>query len=715
VRGSFRRLGFPKIVRFRHGPLEDRRCTAMRNRELCEADPRLFAGLLIAQFENMTSVIYKRQPLIFPCVRALMIFAAACACIAEDAAATPNSLLSPLVKKMGAAVEVERSLATMRHVYSTDRWFTFPKFEETALYLKQRLEESGVISVEIGGAHADGKSQAGFWTMPLAWDAKAARLELISPEREVLCDYESIPASLGMWSASTPPGGTTAELVDQATTSWANVKGKLVLTEVNSAGLKYELVRNGALGAVNGFSENPALEDGRQWINAWGDNGWGFTKASTPLLSFSVTARQAKHLRELLKSGRVMLHATADTRYYEGRYPWVTGLLPGSDRGEEVLVLGHTSEQGAQDNATGVSAMVEAVHTIAQLVETGKLPRPRRSIRILLMPEMYGSLSYISANAERMRHTVAAMTVDTPAAPYDLAGTEYTFYMNPHVAMSYTDALMQRIAGTYLSPSRPWHWSEHMPGTDTYLGEPTIGVPTDWPYSGTGPVTHHNSEDKPEAVDPRSMRDLVTTIATYLYFNASAGEQQIPWLGQITFDHLEDEVRCSVEKGVDAWSAGDQAAGSYAIARVRYFADRGRDAIASVLRLAPAEHRVECRRKLDPLMKQLEEFCQMQVERLREAGIKEIPEKQIPGAAEIVVHRKRIGTIPLDDLARDQWEGYPSGAWDKLVTVALYWCDGKRNLAEVAHLTAMEMGPTDLDFVGYFRFLERHGYVEFTK
>jgi hypothetical protein len=79
------------------------------------------------------------------------------------------------------------------------------------------------------------------------------------------------------------------------------------------------------------------------------------------------------------------------------------------------------------------------------------------------------------------------------------------------------------------------------------------------------------------------------------------------------------------------------------------------------------------------------------------------------------VKRKRIGTLPLDDLPQDQWEGYPSGAWDKRVAIALYWCDGKRSLAQVIHLTNMELGPNKLDFVGYFRFLERRGYVEFKK
>jgi len=111
----------------------------------------------------------------------------------------------------------------------------------------------------------------------------------------------------------------------------------------------------------------------------------------------------------------------------------------------------------------------------------------------------------------------------------------------------------------------------------------------------------------------------------------------------------------------------------------------------------------------------LQAACDWQSARLRSAGA--IAERQPVNhdAEQMIVHRKRPGTLPLDDLSQDQWEGYPSGAWNKLVTVALYWCDGKRNLEQVIHLTKMEMGPSDFDFVGYFRFLQRHGYVDITK
>jgi hypothetical protein len=628
------------------------------------------------------------------------------------AAANPIAALTDTIRQ---EVDTKHGMETVTRVYSSDRWFTFPKFEETARYLKARLEQSGVKQVEIGGARADGKSQAGFWTMPMAWDAKAARLELIEPEHSLLCDYQAVPASLGMWSGSTPAGGITAEVVDIPRTRWLDVRGKLVLTDKNSSGYKFKLVKYGAVGAINGFSENPALPDGRQWINAWGDNGWGFIKTSTPLLSFSVTPRQAERLRQIMASGKkVMVHATADTRFYEGRYPWITGVLPGASSDEEVLVLGHTSEQGAQDNATGVAAMVESLATIGRLVEGGKLPRPQRGIRILLMPELYGSLSYISEHPQRMKQTVAAMTVDTPAASYDLAGTEYTFYMNPHVARSYTDALILQIAGTFFSSKRPWHISEHTTGTDSYLGEPAVGVPDVWVYSGTGIVTHHNSEDKPDTVDPRSLRDLIAVIATYLYFNAAAGEPQARWLAEIALDRNLEQIKSAAMDGVSGLLSNDSASGSYALARVSYFADCGEEAILSVLRLVPEKRRSEVRRSLDPVLSQVRGFRDLQIPRLRAAGAEQ-SEKPLTADDQIVVRRKRIGTIPLDDLPQDQWEWYPSGAWDKLVTVALYWCDGKRNLAQVRHLTEMEVGPTHFDFAGYFRFLEKHGYVEFAK
>jgi len=84
-----------------------------------------------------------------------------------------------------------------------------------------------------------------------------------------------------------------------------------------------------------------------------------------------------------------------------------------------------------------------------------------------------------------------------------------------------------------------------------------------------------------------------------------------------------------------------------------------------------------------------------------------------PEAEKIVVRRKRLGTITLDDLPVERREHYPAASFWGVPVSALYWCDGKRNLGEVIRLTNLEMGPQQFDFVGYFKFLEKHGYVEF--
>ena len=135
----------------------------------------------------------------------------------------------------------------------------------------------------------------------------------------------------------------------------------------------------------------------------------------------------------------------------------------------------------------------------------------------------------------------------------------------------------------------------------------------------------------------------------------------------------------------------------------------------SVLRVVPAGRREKVEQQMQPVLASVDTFRDLELARLRQAGAKPAAPKPMPEAENIIVRRKRMGTLPLDDLLQDKWEGYPSGAWDPVVTIALYWCDGKRNLAQVIHLSEMELGPTHFDFVGYFRFLERHGYVEFEK
>ena len=259
--------------------------------------------------------------------------------------------------------------------------------------------------------------------------------------------------------------------------------------------------------------------------------------------AFSISPREAALVRRLLAThGSVRVRAIVKSRYFQGVYPYVTGVIPGTGQ-EEVLTLGHNSEQGAEDNATGVSAMLEAAAPLNRLIASDRLPRLKRSIRILTMPEMYGSMHYIATHPDRMRRTIAGITVDPPAGPYEQALTDYTFSVDPQVASSYVDAFILKVAEDYF-PSidlgfhdycigkvgRPWHGHRYMAWSDGYLSDPAIGVADVAISSDSGVETHHNSEDTPNRIDPRSLRDLSVVDATFLYYLANAGEDEAAWL-----------------------------------------------------------------------------------------------------------------------------------------------------------------------------------------
>ena len=91
--------------------------------------------------------------------------------------AQPN--LQTVIEKVRSEYRSADAMRVMRDVYANDRYFTFPRFHATAEYLKTRMQQAGLTGVEIVEVPADGVTQAGYWTMPLAWDVKRARLEIL--------------------------------------------------------------------------------------------------------------------------------------------------------------------------------------------------------------------------------------------------------------------------------------------------------------------------------------------------------------------------------------------------------------------------------------------------------------------------------------------------------------------------------------------------------
>ena len=637
--------------------------------------------------------------------------------------APANGVVSKLLRTLLEETNPEQAERDVRAIWETDRWFTFPKFEETAKNVAAIMRRAGLEDVEIGSPPADGVTQGGFWTMPLAWDVKVGTLEIVEPavpaEQRMLADYQKVPASICMWSGPTPPGGVVTEVVLPGTgASTADLKGKLVLGSRSS---KRALAAAGALGIISDTTENRDLADERGWVNSFGDNGWSFTKGNAPLVCFSITPRGSQILRGLLAKGPVKVRANVDSRHYTGVYPYVTGVIRGADgaNGEEVLSLGHLFEQGAHDNSTGVASIIGAAETLNRLIKAGKLPRPKRSIRVLGMGECYGTNYYLEHNKDRVKRTIAAMCIDSPAGLQHLAGTEHTWILNPHSAKSYVDALALRLAEEYYPlVGRPWLSIEHRSSTDNYLGDPSIGIPTVMPRGGYGVLAHHNSHDTPATVDPKSLRDLMVMNAAYTYFLAAAGPAEMRWMAEVALNRGFHQMTAASAKLLDEIAVAGTAEElgrllHQSTERMDYSLDRESQSVRSawdlkegLADLAAFEGQQKAR---------LARAVRDRAATLSVGPIQPIAPPRNAEAERIVVRRKRLGTITLDDLPQDQREGYPAAGFWGVPVSALYWCDGKRNLAEVIRLTTLEMGPQNFDFVGYFKFLEKHGYVEFVQ
>ncbi|MFC1509608.1 hypothetical protein ACFL60_07995 [Candidatus Omnitrophota bacterium] len=669
--------------------------------------------------------------------------------------------MDDVLRALNKEVSGNRSRDYTMRLWQYDKWSSLPMWNKTANEARTIMNERDFDEARIVDTPADGVTRYGTWTNPIGWDCKQGTLEVIEPkglpdEYRYLCNYRDNPTSLNNYSCPTPPDGVEAELVlleqsSQKEMEKLDVRGKIILVSSGSRAMKRHLDPNGALGIVSDEIEGNSADfvTANNWLNGWSDmpGGWQMNgNDSKNNFGFAISQRKGNYLRGLLRRGvTVKVRAKIDSRYYtDGSLQYVVGSIKGKEQSDEdVLVVSHIYEWGANDDCTGASIDLEALGTLNDLITSGELDRPRRSIRMWLGFELYGSMAYTMHNLDRMRNkTLAVLCCDSPAMDYDLAITNLRISSNFNACPSFTDAVFPELVGKYYdryAQTRNWKQLGFMGGLDNFFGDPMIGVPINAMYLSSNAFLHHNSMDTIEKVDPRSLREQAIINAAYLYYLADAGEDEIPFITQLTFDRALGAIR---EKTAAARETAMRTADGESLGKalaegirtIDYYTTLQKDTLESIKRLVTTDKREALVKSLETYKKQVDEFSGMMKDHFRievdrkskKDSIKIVSWKKPVSdwdreAEKIIPKRKYVGTMTLEGIPHEKWvEVSGSPRWwsaGSVPAASYFWCDGKRNLKEIRDLVELESGRSvgGFDLIKYYRFLEEHDMVEFVK
>jgi hypothetical protein len=119
-----------------------------------------------------------------------------------------------------------------------------------------------------------------------------------------------------------------------------------------------------------------------------------------------VSTRKGNELRDLLERGtKVEVRAVVKAQMVPYKEQMVEALIKGSELPDEELVFtAHLYEgyakQGANDDISGCVSLLETARVLKKLVDDGKIPPLRRSVRFLFVPEISGTIAYLKKYPE---------------------------------------------------------------------------------------------------------------------------------------------------------------------------------------------------------------------------------------------------------------------------------------------------------------------------
>ncbi len=258
------------------------------------------------------------------------------------------------------------------------------------------------------------------------WDGERGELWLLNKDgsKRLLMSYRDVAASLAPGSKS---ADVSSELVwvgrgvDKKDYADKNVSGKVVLASGPVGQVHNLAVREfGAAGVVtfaNDTGKPIDHPDQIAWSNLGGGRGGGGANQKTTF-GLILSHRLGVELVDRLERRETLnIKAVVQATEYDAEMQVPTAIIKGTDEnGQELAMTGHLFEgiakQGALDDASGSATALEVARAWKKLIDDGTLPRPKRTIRFLWIPEIQGTQAYLDRYPEEAKRMVAAISMD---------------------------------------------------------------------------------------------------------------------------------------------------------------------------------------------------------------------------------------------------------------------------------------------------------------
>lgn len=591
---------------------------------------------------------------------------------------TPRSLSKfnrTAVPAILGAVKGREMLRTVAEIVETDKWNSFDRFHETTETMVRHFEAGGA-EAEVYPIQTGGRIGSGRWIIQEAADVRSATVDVVRPVRQRLLDYRENPWHVIQWGAGTPKEGLRCRLAILDSSEEIDrigidgLAGRIVLTRAGARGMLKKLADKGAVGVIN-ESAVPNNPDGLEWTKF----GWGaipMGTATARLVGFVLSENQGKKLRKLVaKHGELTLYLKADIRKYVGTHDVVSGIIRGAeDPQDEVWAIAHSAEPGAIDNASGVTLTLEIARVLEGLIAAGKLPRPRRTIRLLCGYECYGFFAYLE-RVRRLQTVLAGVCIDSVGSRPEVCGGRVEWHSTIPMSAGFVDRVGESILRSAVRRHKPGYRvcpEPFVSTSDTLIGDPGYGFPCPWITThhqgpGRGFDAYHSSADTVKLMSAKGMETCAASMAGYLYFLADMGSREVAeigeWETQRTLEELQ-RARCSQAEG--------------------HFVETGhRETMGRLQRWLWGGDRGAVLGRLEENGQQVEQACKRAVRKTKKG--------RIPAGARQVPRRTAVLSPTMENV--------PDGIAARINSAGLkpwtlFWADGKRNIAEIAELAVCE-------------------------